>query len=88
MTTLTSKVTTKGQATIPEELRQKLSIKPGQRLVWEIENGKLVALPTRSLMELSGALKTDIPFPGIKAEKEAVNKLRTEHYAKKYGKGS
>jgi AbrB family looped-hinge helix DNA binding protein len=84
MSVLTSKVTTKGQATIPEELREKLSIKPGQRLVWEIEDGKLVALLARDLMELSGSLKSDAPFPGIKGEKEAVRQLRAKGYAKKY----
>ena len=85
MSVLTSKVTTKGQATIPEELREQLSIKPGQRLVWEIENGRLIALPARDLMELSGCLKSDIPFPGIKEEKDAVRELRAKDYARKHG---
>lgn len=85
MPVLTTKVTTKGQATIPEELRKKLSIKPGQRLVWEVEDGKLVALPAPDLMELSGCLKSEMPFRGLSEEKEATRKLRAKHYAKKYG---
>jgi antitoxin PrlF len=82
---LTSKVTTKGQATIPEELREKLSIKPGQRLVWEVEDGRLIALPARDLMELSGCLTSGVPFPGLKEEKDAVRDRRARDYAKKRG---
>jgi len=83
MSVLISKVTTKGQATIPEELRKKLSIKPGQSLVWKIEDGKLMALPARDLMELSGSLKSEMRFPGGPEEKRALRELRARHDAKR-----
>ena len=86
MPVLTSKVTTKGQATIPEELRRELSIKPGQRLVWEIGGGKLIALLARDLLDLSGSLKSEVPFPGEVEEKKALRVFRVKHYAKNHGK--
>ena len=38
---LSSSVTTKGQVTIPAELREKLGIKPGDRVGFVEKNGKL-----------------------------------------------
>lgn len=39
-----AKVAERGQVTIPQALRQKLGIRPGTILDFEIEKGKLVAL--------------------------------------------
>ena len=39
---LSSSVTTKGQVTIPMELREKLGIKPGDRVGFVDEGGKIV----------------------------------------------
>lgn len=38
---LTSAVTTKGQVTIPSELREKLGIKPGDRVAFVEKDGKV-----------------------------------------------
>jgi AbrB family looped-hinge helix DNA binding protein len=38
-----SKVTSKGQTTLPREVREALSLKPGDRVVYEIE-GDVVAI--------------------------------------------
>ena len=43
---LTSKLTTKGQVTIPKAIRVKLSVKPGDRLAFAVdEQGALRAVP-------------------------------------------
>ena len=39
---LSSSVTTKGQVTIPAELREKLGIKPGDRVGFVEEDGRIV----------------------------------------------
>ena len=39
---LTSKVTQKYQATIPQAVREKLAIEKGDRIIFEIENEKVV----------------------------------------------
>ncbi|MBI3592002.1 MAG: AbrB/MazE/SpoVT family DNA-binding domain-containing protein [Nitrospirae bacterium] len=36
---LTAKVTTKGQITIPKEVREKLGVQPGENLSFEEKNG-------------------------------------------------
>ncbi|MBK1693928.1 AbrB family transcriptional regulator [Chromatium weissei] len=33
------KITAKGQTTIPQEIRALLNVKPGDRIVWETNNG-------------------------------------------------
>lgn len=35
--TLTAKVTSKGQTTIPKEVREALRIEPGDHIVWSVE---------------------------------------------------
>ena len=46
MGSLTSKLTAKGQITIPKEIRIKLSVKPGDRLVFDVDDqGSLRAVP-------------------------------------------
>jgi antitoxin MazE len=38
-------ITKKGQVSIPKEIREKLGLKPGDRIEFIIENGKLVGIP-------------------------------------------
>jgi len=56
-------VNAKGQVTIPAELRKQFEIKPGTRVTWFEEKGRLVLAPmtARRLKEISGFLK---PKPG------------------------
>ncbi len=55
----TAAVTTKGQITIPIEVRVKLGIKPGDRVRFvENEKGEIVLKPkTGSIMDLRGIVK-------------------------------
>lgn len=41
-------VTSKGQITIPQEVRQRLGLKQGDQISFEIENGMTVLRPYRS----------------------------------------
>lgn len=52
-----STVTSKGQTTIPKELRDALGIKEGTPLRWKLENGLLSVRPkTRRLEDFAGML--------------------------------
>jgi antitoxin PrlF len=52
-----SKITAKGQTTIPVEVREYLGVKPGDRIVYTMRDGK-VELSTRKLraVDLAGIL--------------------------------
>jgi len=39
---LSAKITSKGQTTIPKEVRKALGLKPGDLLLWEVVEGKAV----------------------------------------------
>jgi antitoxin PrlF len=56
---LSSSVTTKGQVTIPMELREKLGIKPGDRVGFVDEGGKIVLQRQETAIEaVFGIVKT------------------------------
>ena len=82
-----STISTKGQTTIPEELRKELSLEPGQRLMWELIQGKLVATPTGDLMSLAGALKSDKPYLPKADMRKIVQEERTKRFSKKLSQG-
>ncbi|HEY9013081.1 MAG TPA: AbrB/MazE/SpoVT family DNA-binding domain-containing protein [Devosia sp.] len=54
---LQSTVTSKGQTTIPKELRDALGIKDGTSLRWKLENGILTVRPrTKRIEDFAGIL--------------------------------
>lgn len=68
-------LTGKGQLTIPKEVRERLGLRPGDRLVFEFEGESLclrVEKPT-TLRELRGSLPTNRDYPGKEAEREAAH---------------
>jgi AbrB family looped-hinge helix DNA binding protein len=69
----TAAVTSKGQITIPIEVRVKLGIKPGDRVLFlENEKGEVVLKPkTGSLMDVRGMLK----WTGKPATIEEMNEV-------------
>jgi AbrB family looped-hinge helix DNA binding protein len=55
---MTSRVTAKGQATIPKEIRERLGIKPGDRVAFILRGDEVILRPVRgTLLELRGSLK-------------------------------
>ena len=54
----TGTLTSKGQTTIPKEIRDRLGLKSGDKLMFRIEDGKIVVTPkTGSARDLIGILK-------------------------------
>lgn len=53
-----SKITSKYQVTVPKEIRDKLGLKPGDRLVWEAVGDQARVAPARSaFLERCGTIK-------------------------------
>ena len=69
---LASTVTSKGQVTIPAEVRYRLGIDAGDRLVFEIEGEeiRIRVISSRSLEDLFGAVRPGRTFPGVPAVRE------------------
>lgn len=71
-TTLSSK----GQVTIPKEVREFLGVKAGDGVRFEIRGDEVVIRPVRrqSLESLMGSLKSEVAWRGREAEREAMGK--------------
>jgi antitoxin PrlF len=67
----TSTITSKGQTTVPKEVRDLLDVGPGDRLTWEVHGGK-VAITTEQpgLFQWEGIFK-DGPADSVEAVAEA-----------------
>lgn len=72
----TSTVTSKGQTTIPKEIREHLHLKPGDRIEFVTdEDGRVVVLPaTIDVAELAGILKPPSRPVTLKEMKQAIRK--------------
>ena len=53
-----STLTTKGQTTIPREIRKLLGLKENDRILYEVEDGKVAIKPAPSVHELYGIFKS------------------------------
>ena len=56
-----SKITGKGQTTLPKAVREALAVKPGDRVRYIIREGEVRIQPVRPIQRLLGALKYDGP---------------------------
>lgn len=58
----TSTITTKGQTTVPKEVRDTLDIGPSDKITWEVRGGRVVVTTDRPLLwELEGFIKHGVP---------------------------
>jgi antitoxin PrlF len=75
-----AKLTSKGQLTVPKDVRERLGLKSGDRVVFEFEGDavRLKAERRRSLEELRGSLPATREYPGKEDEREAAR----EHAAR------
>jgi antitoxin PrlF len=70
-----SRVTSKGQVTIPADVRKALNIEQGDDLLFEVASGnaaRLRVVKRQRLSDLRGALRATRPFPGKEAIREEV----------------
>ena len=71
-----STLTSKGQTTVPKEIRDRLNLRPGDRLEFVVEeDGRVVVLPaTVDASDLKGILKAPSEPVTVKAMKQAIRK--------------
>lgn len=74
--TVKSKISSKGQITLPKRVREVLGLELGEEVTFEIRDDEVLLKPRRRvpLEALRGCLKGKVPFPGEKAEREAREK--------------
>ena len=53
------RVTSKGQVTIPRDMRELLGIEPNSEVIFAIENGKLTVTPKDGVGEIEDRLRLD-----------------------------
>ncbi|EDQ34376.1 Regulator of stationary/sporulation gene expression [Hoeflea phototrophica DFL-43] len=81
-----SKITAKGQTTIPMEVREYLKVGVGDRIGYEFVDGKVVLVPkNRSALDFAGALFEPNREPvSIEAMNEAVGEAVSDRYERSY----
>jgi AbrB family looped-hinge helix DNA binding protein len=84
-----SKITSKGQTTIPLEVRDYLHLGVGDRIRYEFENGKVVIVPkNRSALELAGILYDPNRRPvSVEEMEEAIGDGIVEDYERSLDRG-
>jgi antitoxin PrlF len=80
-----STISSKGQVTVPQEIRIRLGLKAGDRVEFVVERGQTILRPARSAENPFEAFSGILPgaFPGGIREINAwVNEMRGEEQAK------
>ena len=71
-----SKLTSKGQITVPKDIRDALGVQPGDRIAFTIKRDGTVtvAADTIDVRSLRGSLKSDVRGVTLEAMDEAIRK--------------
>ena len=82
-----STLTSKGQTTVPREIRKLLGLKENDRILYEVEDGKVAIKPAPSLDELYAIFKSHIrrkaPPPSKAQMRAAIERDITRRWKKK-----
>jgi AbrB family looped-hinge helix DNA binding protein len=82
--TVTAKITSKGQITIPKKVRDVLHLKEGGMVVFEQENDTFVIKPAESLLDFKGYLRSRAKH----ADVDTVRETARTYVGRKAGKRS
>ena len=79
-----AKMTSKGQITVPKDIRLKLGLKPGDRIRFLLEaDGRVRLMPAkRDISELVGVLPKPRRALSIEEMDEAIGRAVTEKFAR------
>ena len=77
-----SKITFKGQVTIPKKIRNALALKEGDSLIFMIEGDHAILKPInkKSLLDFYGTLPASRPYPGLEAIRKEVHRKRAKRF--------
>ncbi len=53
---MVSTLTSKGQITVPKEIRMFLNVKPGEKVNFLVENGQVILKPIKALQDFRGCV--------------------------------
>lgn len=68
-----STVTTKGQVTIPKDVRDRLGIKPSDRVDFVVKDDHVILIPVRPLRELRGVVRA-MPGSSLASERRKAKR--------------
>jgi AbrB family looped-hinge helix DNA binding protein len=73
-----AKITTKGQITIPVQIRRKLNLKDGDKVIFIEQDGKIIFENSTkvALSQVQDAFKGEAKRLGIKTEQDVVNIIK------------
>lgn len=76
----TSKITSKGQITVPKDVRAALGVQPGDRIAFTIrrDGTVTVAADTIDVRSLRGRVKSDIRGVTVEAMRDAIRQSATK----------
>ncbi|MEK6657564.1 MAG: AbrB/MazE/SpoVT family DNA-binding domain-containing protein [Nitrospirota bacterium] len=80
---VTAKITSKGQITLPKEVRKILDVNVGNVVVFEREDDKIIIKPAKTLKEYKGFLKGK----GRVSDFDEIRKKAKEYVGKKVAHG-
>jgi len=66
-----SAVTTKGQVTIPKEIRKQLGIQPRDKIDFVLEKDRVVLVPVKTLKDLRGTVQAPKRRPAMSERQHA-----------------
>ena len=73
-----SRITTKGQTTLPKPIRDSLEVKPGDKVRYVILGEGVLIMPVRPTSRLFGSLKYDGPAVSLEDMERAIVEGATE----------
>ena len=80
---MTSRVTAKGQTTIPKEIRERLGIRPGDRVAFIVRGDEVILRPVKgTLLDLRGSIKPRRRPEDLERVRSEVRRERGERIAR------
>ena len=77
---IAARVTSKGQVTIPKDVRDALHIEAGDQIVFRVEGARAVIARTANLLDLAGAVRVPAGKRGVRWEEaRAVTRKARAH---------
>jgi len=74
----TAKVSSKGQITLPKELRERLGLKPGERIILKVEDNRVTLEKLPDVLSLYGVFAVSEPQDWKKVREDTMNIVAAE----------